>query len=41
MGNMRGRYKTLGLEGDGLEERKECLKNVTSTKTKYRCVSGE
>ena len=38
---MRGRDKTSGLEGSGLEEIEECSKNVISTETKYQCVSGE
>ena len=38
---MRGRDKTLALEGGGEEKIKECSKNVTSAETKYRCVLGE
>ena len=41
MGKMRGRDKTSGLEGGGVEKREECLKNVTSTEMKYLCVSEE
>ena len=35
MGTMRGRDKTLGLKGGGVEKIEECLKNVTSAKTNY------
>ena len=35
MGKMRGRDKTSGLEGDGVEKIEECSKNVTSVETKY------
>ena len=38
---MRGRDKTLGLEGDGEEKIEECSKKVTSAETKYRCVLEE
>ena len=38
---MRGRDKTLGLKGGGVEKIEECSKNVTSAKMKYQCVSGE
>ena len=41
MGKMRGRDKTSGLEGGGVEKREECSKNVTSVEMKYQCVSGE
>ena len=41
MGKMRGRDKTLGLEGDGVEKIEECSKKVTSAETKYQCASGE
>ena len=41
MGKMRGRDKTSGLEGGGVEKIEECSKKVTSTETKYRYVSGE
>ena len=41
MGKMRGRYKTSGLEGGGVEKIEDCSKKVTSAETKYRCVSGE
>ena len=41
MGKMRGRDKTLRLEGGGVENIEKCSKNVTSIETKYRCVSGE
>ena len=41
MGKIRGRDKTLGLEGSGVEKIEECSKKVTSTDTKYQCVSGE
>ena len=32
---MRGRDKTLGLEGDREEKIEECSKKVTLAKTKY------
>ena len=38
---MRGREKTSEVEGGGEEKIEECSKNVTSTETKYQCVSGE
>ena len=38
---MRGRDKTLGLEGSGEEKIEECSKKVKSAETKYRCGSGE
>ena len=38
---MRGRDKTLALEGGGEEKIEECSKKVTSTETKYRCALGE
>ena len=41
MGKMRGRDKTLRLEGGVVGKIEECSKKVTSTETKYRCVSGE
>ena len=37
---MRGRDKTSRLEGGGEEKIEECSKKVTSTETKYQCVSG-
>ena len=41
MRKMRGRDKTSGLEGGGVEKIEECSKKVTSTETKCRCVSEE
>ena len=41
MGKIRGRDKTSGLEGGGIEKIEECSKKVTSTDTKYRCVLRE
>ena len=41
MGKMRGRGKTSGLEGGGVEKIEECSKKVTLAETNYRCVSGE
>ena len=38
---MRGKDKTLRLEGGGIEKIEECSKKVTSAEMKYRCVSGE
>ena len=41
MGKMRGRDKTSGLEGVGVEKIEDCSKKVTSAEMKYQCISGE